>query len=587
MSAAAGRRRAGARGDIQLYRRLLGYAWPYKWAFALAILGMIVLSATTAGLAALMKPLVDEGLVQRDAAMIKIIPPLIIAIFAARIVGNFLAEYAINWVGRRVTFDLRQAMFARLIRLPSGFYDINPTGGLISKLVYDVGQIARSVTEAVLTIFRDGLTVVGLFVWMLILDWRLTLLFTILTPVTALLLRAMSRRFRKTSSQIQSSVGDILTRAQEVTESHRVVKAFNGEHREVEVFFDANERNRRQSMRRVATSAIGVGLLQLVAAIGLALVIYMALAMGDITAGGFVSYITATTWMMGPAKRMSKVNEIIQTGLAAADSAFALLDEAAEPDTGRTEIDRVQGRVEYRNVSFRYPGAARDALDGVSFTIEPGQTVALVGTSGSGKTTIASLLPRFYRVDSGEIYLDGINLNEISLANLRTHIALVGQETLLFDDTIRRNIAYGRDDRDIDDARLQEAARAAYVLEFAKNLPEGLDTPVGEKGLRLSGGQRQRIAIARALYKNAPILVLDEATSALDTESERYVQAAMQQLLKNRTTLVIAHRLSTVEHAHRIIVLSHGRVVENGTHDELLTRNGVYAGLYRKQFAET
>ncbi len=582
---AARRRPASARGDIQLYRRLLGYAWPYKWAFALSIVGMVILSATTAGFAALMKPLVDEGLVQRDAAMIKLIPPLIIAIFAARIVGNFLAEYAINWVGRRVTFDLRQAMFAHLVRLPSSFYDTNPTGGLISKLVYDVGQIARSVTEAVLTIFRDGLTVVGLLVWMLILDWRLTLLFAILTPVTTLLLRAMSRRFRKTSSQIQGSVSDILTQAQEVTESQRVVKAFGGEHHVVDLFFLANERNRRQSMRRVATSAIGVGLLQLVAAIGLALVIYMALAMGDITAGGFVSYITATTWMMGPAKRMSKVNEIIQTGLAAADSAFGLLDEAAEADTGGVKLEHVQGRVEYRHVSFRYASATREALDDVSFTIEPGQTVALVGTSGSGKTTVASLLPRFYRVDSGEIRLDGVNINDLGLANLRSHIALVGQETLLFDDTIRGNIAYGR--AEVDAARLQEAARAAHVLEFAKNLPEGLDTRVGEKGLRLSGGQRQRIAIARALYKNAPILILDEATSALDTESERYVQAAMQQLLKNRTTLVIAHRLSTVEHAHRIIVLSQGRVVESGTHDELLARDGFYAGLYRKQFAET
>ena len=582
---AGGRRAAGARGDIKLYRRLLGYAWPYKWAFALSILGMVILSATTAGFAALMKPLVDEGLVQRNATMIKIIPPLIIAIFAARIIGNFLAEYAINWVGRRVTFDLRQAMFVHLVRLPSSFYDTNPTGGLISKLVYDVGQIARSVTEAVLTIFRDGLTVVGLLVWMLILDWRLTLLFAILTPVTTLLLRAMSRRFRKTSSQIQGSVSDILTQAQEVTESQRVVKAFGGERHVVDLFFHANERNRRQSMRRVATSAIGVGLLQLVAATGLALVIYMALAMGDITAGGFVSYITATTWMMGPAKRMSKVNEIVQTGLAAADSAFGLLDEAGEADTGRVELEHVKGRVEYRHVGFRYASATREALDDVSFTIEPGQTVALVGTSGSGKTTVASLLPRFYRVDSGEIRLDGVDINDLSLANLRSHIALVGQETLLFDDTIRSNIAYGR--AEIDEARLQEAARAAHVLEFAKNLPEGLDTRVGEKGLRLSGGQRQRIAIARALYKNAPILILDEATSALDTESERYVQAAMQQLLKNRTTLVIAHRLSTVEHAHRIVVLAQGRVAESGTHDELLARDGFYAGLYRKQFAET
>ena len=572
-------------GDIALYRRLLAYAWPYKWAFAVAIVGMVMLSATTAGFAALMQRIVDDGLVQRDAATIRLIPPLIIAIFVVRILGNFLSQYGISWVGRRVTFDLRQAMFAHLVRLPTSFYDTNPSGGLISKLIYDVEQISRAVTEAVLTLFRDGLTVAALFVWMLILNWRLTLLFAVLTPVSTLLLRAMSQRFRRTSSQIQLSVGEISQAAQEATEGHRVVKAFGGQRHELKNFFHWNERNRRQSMRKVATSAIGVGLLQLVAAIGLALVIYFALTFGNLTAGVFVSYITATTWMMGPAKRLTKVNEIIQTGLAAASSAFTLLDEAAEADTGTTTLDRVAGRIEYRRVSFRYTGSVGEAVKEVSFVIEPGQTVALVGISGSGKTTLASLLPRFYRVTDGEILLDHININDIALANLRSHIAVVAQDTLLFDDTLAHNIAYGGDG-DVDQARLQEAADAAYVLEFARALPDGLNTRIGEKGVRLSGGQRQRVAIARALYKNAPILILDEATSALDTESERYVQAAIQRLLKNRTTLVIAHRLSTVEHADRIIVLAHGRVAESGRHAELLARDGLYAGLYRKQFAE-
>ncbi|HSD97092.1 MAG TPA: ATP-binding cassette domain-containing protein, partial [Sulfuricaulis sp.] len=370
---------------------------------------------------------------------------------------------------------------------------------------------------------------------------------------------------------------------QQATEGQRVVKAFGGQETEIRAFTEVNERNRRQAMRKVMVSAVGIGLIQLLAAIALAFVIYFALLSGEITAGGFVSYITAVTWMMNPAKRLSKINETIQTGLAAAHSSFALMDEPAEMDTGTVTLAQVRGRIEYRHVGFRYPVAESEALQDVSFTIEPGQTVALVGASGSGKTTTASLLPRFYRVNEGEIRLDDVNINDLVLADLRRHIAIVGQETLLFDDTIKHNIAYGHEGP-IDEDRVMQAARAAHVLEFAQKLPQGLDALVGERGLRVSGGQRQRIAIARALYKNAPILILDEATSSLDTESERLVQAAMQKLMENRTTLVIAHRLSTVEHANRIVVLAQGRVVESGTHRELLAQNGVYAGLYRIQF---
>jgi subfamily B ATP-binding cassette protein MsbA len=379
-------------------------------------------------------------------------------------------------------------------------------------------------------------------------------------------------------------MGEISQVTQQATEGQRVVKAFGGQETEIRAFTEVNERNRRQAMRKVMVSAVGMGLVQLLAAIALALVIYFALLSGEITAGGFVSYITAVTWMMNPAKRLSKINETIQTGLAAAHSAFALMDEPAETDTGTVTLAHVRGRIEYRHVGFRYPVAESEALQDVSFTIEPGQTVALVGASGSGKTTTASLLPRFYRVNEGEIRLDDGNINDLVLADLRRHIAIVGQETLLFDDTIRHNIAYGHEGP-IDEERVMQAARAAHVLEFAQKLPLGLDALVGERGLRVSGGQRQRIAIARALYKNAPILILDEATSSLDTESERLVQAAMQKLMENRTTLVIAHRLSTVEHADRIVVLAQGRVVESGTHRELLAQNGVYAGLYRIQFS--
>ena len=572
-------------GDsLRLYRRLLTYAWPYRWVFLISVAGMVLFSLTAAGFAALMKPLVDDGFVNKNPDTIRLVPPLIIGLFIVRAIANFMSEYSISWIGRKVTFDLRNAIFSHMMRLPSGFYEANPTGRLISRLIFDVEQISASVTGAVFTLVRDGITVTALFLWMLYLNWRLTLLFAVLLPVSALLLRVMSRRFRKTSRAIQASMSDITQVTQEATEGQRVVKAFGGQESEIRLFNAANERGRRQAMRRTAASVLGVGLIQFVAAAALAVVIYTALYSG-VTAGVFVSYIAAVTWMMGPAKQLTKINETIQTGLAAAGSAFTLLDEPPETDTGKLRPQAVRGKIEYRHVGHRYPLANREALQDVSFVIEPGQTVALVGASGSGKTTTASLLARFYVVTRGEILLDGVNINDIELASLRRHIALVGQETLLFDDSVRNNIAYGGEGP-VDDARLEAAVHAAHVWEFARLLPEKLDTRVGERGMRLSGGQRQRVAIARALYKNAPILILDEATSALDTESERLVQDAMQKLMQNRTTLVIAHRLSTVEHADRIVVLAHGQVVESGPHRELLARGGVYAGLYRMQFRE-
>jgi len=569
--------------DRRLYRRLFGYAWPYKSVFLLSVLGALILSATAAGFAALMKPLMDEGFVGRRPDAILYIPVALVGLFILRGVGNFLSQYAISWVGRRIIADVRGDVFAHVLRLPCGFYDLHPSGMLLSKMLFDVEQIANAVNNAIFVIIRDGLTVLALFGLMLYLNWKLAFIFVVLAPVSALLIRVMSRRFRKTAHRIQASMSEISQVTQEATEGQRVVKAFGAQGHEIAAFAAANERNRGEIMRKTAISAIGVPLVQLIASFALAFAIYVALSMGDVTPGIFVAFIAAISSMINPAKRLTEVNEVIQTSLAAASSVFSLLDEPAEPDTGTAELANVKGRIEYRDVHFRYPAGATDALAGVSFTIEPGQTVALVGASGSGKTTCASLLPRFYTVTGGAILLDGVPLNDLKLANLRTHLALVGQETLLFDDTIKNNIAYGAPST-VDEARLMEAARAAHVLEFVERMPAGLDTHVGAKGLRLSGGQRQRIAIARALYKNAPILILDEATSALDTESERYVQDAMRKLMQNRTTLVIAHRLSTVEHADRIVVLSQGRVAETGTHAELLARNGIYAGLYRNQF---
>ena len=576
---------ADTQRDWRLYRRLFEYAWPHKSVFMLSVLGAVMLSATAAGFAALMKPLMDEGFVARRPDIIQLIPLVLVVLFVFRGIGNFLSQYAISWVGRRIIADIRNAIFAHLTRLPCAFYDLHPSGMLISKLLFDVEQIANAVNNAVFVIIRDGLTVLALFALMLYLDWRLTLIFLVLAPISAVLIRVMSRRFRKTSHRIQASMGEISQVTQEATEGQRVVKAFGAEARERRAFAEANENNRREIMRKAAVSSIGVPIIQFIASLAMALVIYVALNFGSITAGTFVAFIAAVSSMINPTKRLTQVNEVIQSSLAAAQSVFGLIDEPAEPDTGTIELKAVKGKIEYRDVRLRYPAAAMDALEGVSFTVEPGQTVALVGASGGGKTSCASLLPRFYQVSGGAILLDGVNLNDLKLANLRSHLALVGQETLLFDDTIGNNIAYGSPGA-TDEERLVEAARAAHVLEFVERLPAGLDTHVGARGIRLSGGQRQRIAIARALYKNAPILVLDEATSALDTESERYVQEAMRKLMHNRTTLVIAHRLSTVEHADRIVVLARGQVAETGTHAELLARNGIYAGLYRNQFNE-
>jgi ATP-binding cassette, subfamily B, bacterial MsbA len=573
---------------LKLYRRLMAYVWPYKWVFLASILGMAVVSATEGGFAWIMKPLIDGGFVKNDASSIRYVPMLIIGIFVARGLFGFMASYATNWVGRNVIFQIRSQMFTRLVHLPSRFFDAHSSGILISKLIYDVEQVMNAATKAFTSMVKDSLSLLFLLCWMLYLNWQLTLLFMLLAPVIALSVRIISQRFRKTSRQIQQSMGEITHVVQEAIEGQRVVKIFCAQDAETRAFNEVNARNLKQAMRKATAAAINVPVVELLAAIGVAIAIYFAMqqsSAGRLTAGEFTSYITAMGLMMPAIKRLSMVNEVIQTGMAAAQSVFGLIDETPESDPGTQEIARASGRLEYRHVGFRYPVSNAPVLDDVSFRIEPGETLALVGASGSGKTTAANLLPRFYPVETGEILLEGININTLKLNNLRSHIALVSQETVLFDDSIRNNIAYGKEGP-VDDARIVEAARAAHVLDFAQQQPQGLDTMVGERGVRLSGGQRQRIAIARALYKNAPILILDEATSALDTESERLVQEAMRELMRNRTTLVIAHRLSTIENANRILVLTQGKVVETGTHVELLAKNGTYARLYRLQFSD-
>lgn len=570
------------RGSLDLYRRLLRYTWPYKKAFIFALIAMAVTSATEPAFAALMKPLLDGGFVRRDPQSMRFVPIMLVGLFLLRGLSAFVSDYFMNWVGRRVIFDIRNAMFARLVHLPSAYFDNTSSGALIAKLIYDVEQVASAATRALSSVVKDNVSVIGLFGWMVYLNWRLTLLLLIIIPVMAFLITNMSRRFRYTSRMIQESIGAISRSVQEAIEGQRVIKTFGGHERELQVFTQANNFNRQQSMKKAAVAASGVPFIQLVAALALAAVVYFAMKQTGTTAGAFMSYIVAMMLMMAPVKRLTQVNEIVQTGLAAAQSVFDVLDEAPEVDDGTVEKPRARGRVEYRNVEFRYPATQLAALEQVSFTIEPGQTLGLVGASGSGKSTVASLLPRFYRVSAGNIFLDDVDINDYQLKNLRSHIAIVSQDTVLFDDSIRNNIAYAQPE--VTEAALMQAVAAAHVLEFTQHMPQGLDTVVGENGVRLSGGQRQRIAIARALLKNAPILILDEATSSLDTASERHVQAAMQTLMENRTTLVIAHRLSTIESADRIVVLDRGRVVESGTHAELLALNKAYARLHRMQF---
>ena len=569
---------------LKLYRRLLRYSLPYKRAFALALVGMLITSLTEPGFAALMKPMLDGGFVERDPESLRWVPLLLVGLFVLRGISAFVAEYFMSWVGRKVIFDLRRDLFQHLLALPTTFYEDQSSGALIAKLIYDVEQVATAATKAVSTLVKDNVSVIGLFAWMLYLNWRLTLSFVILIPVIAWVIRRMSHRFRHTSHMLQDSMGEISHVVQEAIDGQRVIKTFGGQAQAASVFAGVNKRNRHQAMKKVAVAASGIPFIQLLAASALAFVVYLAMQHESTSAGAFVSYIAAMMLMMAPVKRLTQVNETVQTGLAAAASVFAVLDQPLEKDTGTVTVPRVRGRVEYSDVEFRYAASELPALSGVSFVIEPGQTLALVGASGSGKSTVASLLPRFYPVDGGRIAIDGIDITQFTLANLRSHIAIVSQDTVLFDDTIRNNIAYGQ--AEIDEERLLAAAEAANVLEFTHGLPLGLDTAIGENGVRLSGGQRQRIAIARALLKNAPILILDEATSSLDTASERHVQAAMQRLMQDRTTLVIAHRLSTIEQADRIVVLAAGRVVESGTHAELLALNSAYARLHRLQFNE-
>ena len=577
---------ASDKSVFQIYKRLMSYALPHWPRYLLAMVGMTIYAFTQAAFASLLKPLTDEGFVLHDLHSIRLLPLEVVGLFLLRGTADFLAAYNISWVGRSIIKRMRQETFSQLLRMPSGYYDAISSGMLLSKITYNIEQVADATTNSVTVLIRDGLTIVGLVAVMFYQSWKLSLFILVLGPLVAVLVRYISERFRRYSRRIQDSMGDVTKVADEVITGQRIVKLFGGRDHETQRFEQVNEKNRYLNMKLTLVNSGSSPIIQMIAGVGIACVIAFALRDPTVTPGAFVAFLGSTLLLLPSLKHVTDINAPLQRGIAAGQSIFELLDDKVEDEGGSFTLPRATGELEFRGVTFAYSEVKGPVLHNIGFKAAPGETIALVGRSGSGKSTLVSLLPRFYDPGTGAILLDGHDLREYTLRNVREQVAMVSQDVMLFNDTIRNNIAYGSLDKRTD-ADILAAAEAAYAMPFIQRLPLGLDTLVGDRGVLLSGGERQRLSIARALLKNAPVLVLDEATSALDSESERHIQAALEGLMANRTTLVIAHRLSTVERADRIIVMDRGRIVEMGRHAELLAKNGQYAALHRLQFRDS
>ena len=569
-----------------IYRRLWRYVTPHKLIGFIAVIGMTMTAFVEASLVYLLQPLMDETLVAKEVETGKWIPLAFMVIFVMRGLSGFATEASLGWIGRRVISDLRREVFGKFLTLPIKFFDSQPAGPLLSRLTFNVEMVAESVTSVVTIAVRDILTVLAAIGVMLFHSPSLTILVAVLFPIIAILVRLLGIAFRRYSDRIQDTVGAVTQLTEEIIRGNSVVKAFNGYKYERKRLAEVDENNRKQNLKLIRVRSLGVAITQAIFGFGLAIVIFIASLQsiqGILSPGQFISFFSAMMLMLQPVRRITNVNATLQRGVSGADSLFMIIDQKDEEDIGTIEIKNVKGKVEFDDVSFSYDESDNLIIDNINVSVEAGEVLAIVGHSGSGKSTLVNLLPRFYEINSGKILIDNISIDNFTLESLRKNISLVSQDVVLFNESIKSNLTYGQSKHHTE-KELSKVADAAYISDFLKDLPKGLDTIVGDRGMLLSGGQRQRIAIGRALLKDAPILILDEATSALDTQSERHIQEALNLLMKNRTTLVIAHRLSTVEKADKIIVLDSGKIIEHGTHSELLDKNGHYANLYHMQF---
>ncbi len=570
-------------------KRLLGYIKDRKGGLGLAIVGMAGYWVVDTSLVYSIQPLIDDGLSGKNPSVLFWMAFVVMGLVCIRGISAFLSDYFMSWVGSHVVMKLQRQVFTHMMGMPMAFFDKHNTGNLLSKVTYDAGQVSSAASSTLVSLIREGVTVIGLLGMMFYHSWQLSLIFFLVGPIVGVLLSVISRRFRRLSRQIQQAMGNITTSTEQMLRGHKEVLMFGGQEVESERFANVSNHMRQQNMKMVVVDALGSSMVQVIASSALTVLLVVASMPGvlsNLTAGAFSLILTSMMMLLKPLKSLTQINNQFQRGITASQSLFELMDQPLEQDHGTRELTRAQGRIELRHVTFTYPTKEQPALRDVSLVIEPGKTVALVGRSGSGKSTIASLLTRFYDISEGEILLDGVNIRDYRLMSLRRQFALVSQNVHLFNDTVANNIAYAAAG-DFTREQIEQAARVANADGFIRQMPAGYDTVIGENGSNLSGGQRQRLAIARALLRDAPILLLDEATSALDTESERHIQSALDALSKDRTTLVIAHRLSTIEQADEILVVDEGRIIERGTHSELMQLNGAYAMLRNTQFGES